>query len=829
MANQYPFDPTLLNPPGQVDTPEPSDYDAATALRNAQYALVDEDPRMFLGATTVQYGIDDYVQDEQGGAYTLLAAPLQEVGRALATEFVDVIGAYPKVPTLKSDPDAYWFIGELWPDPGNNQTPVNHATMAFMEQFFELLHGYGYTFVNSVAYEVLNFFMPAHWKQLNYLGNPALSGWYPPSCFVRPTSNDAINYLSNVQIQVIEKAYDVGLPVRFQIGEPWWWDGTYSSSPDDKFAPCIYDPYTIAQYQLETGNTVPTPWLTNIFQEIPADQWPYIEWLRDKLGHSTNAIRDNVRNHFASRPGGPPQATLLFFTPQIMSPSSELTRVMNFPIEHWQTPNYDFVQIEDYDWIIDGRLDLVPLTFDAAYETLGYPRSITHYFVGFILNAWDYHIWPWIDKAIRMAKEANMPYIYVWSYTQAIRDSILYDDLPPAPMDVPIFDLPPNWGSAGYKVTRNYKTEILTSRGGKEQRRALRRTPRKTVEYPVLMSGSDMRRFDAFLTSWQGFDFYLPDLTHKVATMEALPPGDERVLLQRIPPWLQLGTVVLLVGDGVIQARAVDRVDGNYIEFATQDAAGVTWPAGTMVHQAMYGQIAGEISMRRLNDRVMEAGIVFNVQPGSEPPAWHPTGAPATFDGVELFARRPNWTGPIAATVSRALEQIDYGQGRTKTFTPVPFTQRLAKHRHQFSTAEEAEELDGFFTRMLGQQGVFWCPTWTADLELHSSTVAGTTIYVDGDDIPDYLANDSVLRNLAFIDEWGNVIGHKIMSTAVASGNRTQIVVSPPVTQAELDNVDKISWLVLSRLASDGITESWQTDTKGSIELSIRSLQDSER
>lgn len=829
MTTLLPFDPETLIPPGSTNMPEPAAVGTQMNLRDALASIAATDPYTVIGARTTQYKITDYVMELDAGRRSLVTPAMREVADQLAASVKAVIGDFPISSRLKpNQPDAYWLIGQLYPDPANNPTPVNHATMAFMEKFFELLAGYGYTFVNSVAYEVLNFFMPDDWKQKNWLGNPALSGWYPPSCFVRPTSDDAINYLANVQIQVLEAARARGVPCKFQIGEPWWWDGSYSTGVDDKFAPCIYDPHTVEQYRIETGQDVPTPYIKNIFDEVPQSHWPFIEWLRDKLGHSTNAIRDIVKEYFRQGTGEEIDATLLFFTPQIMSPLSDLTKVMNFPTDHWKAPNYDFVQIEDYDWIIEGRLDLVPLTFDAAYEKLGYARDDVHYFVGFILNAWDYHIWTWIDTAIRMAKEANMLNIYVWSYTQAMRDSILYDDLPPSPMQVPIFDMPPNW-SSGYKVSHEYRTEIITSRGGKEQRRALRRTPRKVVEFTTLLTGADMRKFDAFVATWQGFSFFMPEMTRKVATVTSLGPGQIGVKLASIPPWLQLGTIVILVKPGRMDARAVARIDGNLVEFMAGDAHGETWPEGTTVHPALHGELGQEIETRRLNDRVTEASITFNVNPGSEPPPWAPSVAPLVFDGVELFAKRPNWSGPVSTTLSKQLEKIDYGQGRTRTFLPTPFTQRLSKHTYLNRNGDEASSIEGFFTRMRGRQGVFWAPTWLADMEIDAATVPGNTLYLQGDDIPAFLTNDSVYRNVAIIDEVGNVTPFKIMAVTATSDGRTKMDVSPPLTQHVLDTAEKVSWLVLSRLGGDTLIESWVTDDIANVEFSIQSLQNTER
>ncbi len=204
----------------------------------------------------------------------------------------------------------------------------------------------------------------------------------------------------------------------FQIGEPWWWDGSYSNG-----APCIYDELTKSTYKAETGNDVPEPYYTDYRQPITPEQLPYLQWLGDKLGQSTNYIRDRVKEAYPTS-----EATLLFFTPQIMNPTSEFLRIINFPINYWIYPNYDFVQIEDYDWIINGELDLLPLTLEAATVKLGYPLSVVHYFIGFVNSAYQTWVWASCNIAARNAIEWQIPYIYVWAYPQVIRDGILYDD-----------------------------------------------------------------------------------------------------------------------------------------------------------------------------------------------------------------------------------------------------------------------------------------------------------------------------------------------------------------------------------------------------------------
>ena len=417
----YPFDLAALVVPGVVDIPEPSLRVQREQVRVIQQEVIAEDPYTYFGASTVQYGVENYTYEPGVGTLHFNAATASLIGNDLAVTLWGLYQEFPLVPPITGQPDDYWLIGQLWPDPTDpTSQPVNNATMEFFHRFFALLKERDFEYVNSVAYEILEFFHPPEWQQLNYAGIAGLSGWYPPSAFTQPTNSDAMDYLARVHIQLLTAAVEQGLAPKFQIGEPWWWDGTYSTGVY-KNSPCIYDAKTVAMYKAETGLDVPTPYLTDIFQTIDPKHWPYVDWLQMKLGDSTNYIRDKVKAAF---PGS--KATLLFFSPQVMSPNSELTRRLNFPINEWVYPNYDFVQIEDYDWIIDGRLDLVPLTFQAAIDVLGYPLQVVHYFIGFVLLAEDSYIWKTADDAIGLALQAKIPHMYLWAYSQVMRDSVIF-------------------------------------------------------------------------------------------------------------------------------------------------------------------------------------------------------------------------------------------------------------------------------------------------------------------------------------------------------------------------------------------------------------------
>lgn len=317
--------------------------------------------------------------------------------------------------------------------------PLNAPTVAWCQSLFANMRAKGYTLVWSTSYEILNSYCPEEWKQRDYLQKPALSGWSPPSSFIIPsmlTADGPNEYLARVIKAGVALMRAAGWPeaeCKFQIGEPWWWDGSYTTG-----APCIYDPYTQAKYTAETGLPVPTPFIQNYKEDVVpgSAREAYLAWLGVKLGQSTNYIRDSVKAAYPTS-----KATLLFFTPQLFDKAQNvpglppeqgtggrIRELMNFPISEWKYPNYDFMQIEDYDWIINGELHLLQETYNAATIQLEYPLSVVHYFVGFVLFKQHTWIWPNINVATKRAKANNIPFLYVWAYPQVIRDGILYDD-----------------------------------------------------------------------------------------------------------------------------------------------------------------------------------------------------------------------------------------------------------------------------------------------------------------------------------------------------------------------------------------------------------------
>ncbi len=292
---------------------------------------------------------------------------------------------------------------------------LNKAAISWHKNFLELANYFGFKVIFSLSYEVFAENIPEIWQQKAHDGAPARTGWVPPSGLVAPTNQDALDYLRDVFLafgQIIEL---VGADHYYQVGEPWWW-----IAEDGEGVPHIYDDVTTALYTAETTNAVPPKHLLATEIATP-DQQDYLNWLRDKLGQSTLWLKDQVKAQYPSANVG-----LLFFTPQVLHDNAPIAGVVNFPSSYWQWPAFDFLQVEDYDFVLNGEWGKRQAAIDIIDQTLAYPREETHYFGGFNLLPETLENWRNIIGAVDLGFQDNYAEIFVWAYPQIVRDGVIY-------------------------------------------------------------------------------------------------------------------------------------------------------------------------------------------------------------------------------------------------------------------------------------------------------------------------------------------------------------------------------------------------------------------
>jgi len=357
----------------------------------------------------------------------------------------------------------------------------NGPCAAWHADFLARAKALGFEVILSLSYELLARHCPEGWKQRAENGDPALTGWDPPSALLSPASGAAMAWLQGVARGFAALAAAAGQKVRFQIGEPWWW-----VMPDGRI--CLYDEAAVAAFD-------PAP-IPDVRAALDAGQIATLDDAGAALAASTAALCAAVRDEAPDA-----ECLVLLYLPTLLG-APEIVRA-NAPLG-WAAPAFDVLQVEDYDWVIAGRT-AAGAGAQAMASRLGYPVAAQHYFAGFVREPEDARLWEPIEAAIAAAFARGTGELFVWALPQVARDGFVHFELGEEQMDA--FDEVRFPVALGREVSVEpaFSTAIVTTAGGAEQRNSEWADARLAFDAgPGLRGEADLHELIAFFRARRG-------------------------------------------------------------------------------------------------------------------------------------------------------------------------------------------------------------------------------------------------------------------------------------------------------------------------------------
>ena len=367
---------------------------------------------------------------------------------------------------------------------------LNKPCAAWHRSFAEQAKIRDFDVIWSLSYELFDAHCWNDWKQRAHDGSPALTGWEPPSTLLSPAHEGAMSYLQQVANAFVAIAQAAGLPVLFQIGEPWWW------VQPDSGAPCLYDNATRAAL----GGSPAI--IADMRAPIEEAQRNVLDAAGALLAQSTAALAQSVRD----AAGGEAEILLLAFTPTVLNPRMPELYRANLPTG-WAWPAFDRLQLEDYGWLTDGADAERRRGIAFVTQRLGYPVARQDYMAGFVLLAEDAETyWPRIDAALDEARERGVTQRFVWAMPQISRDG--YTRLPPPGEDtmIPFDDVAyPLTLGGDAAASPEFSTSVAVTASGHEYRNALWSDARMRYDVgPGIRSEAELGTLIAFFRARYG-------------------------------------------------------------------------------------------------------------------------------------------------------------------------------------------------------------------------------------------------------------------------------------------------------------------------------------
>lgn len=387
---------------------------------------------------------------------------------------------------------------------------------------------------------------------------------------------------------------------------------------------------------------------------------------------------------------------------------------------------------------------------------------------------------------------------------------------------IEVFNHQHNWSSP---VVENYefKTDIVTSQSGREQRRSLRRNPRLAIETRINPVGASLIKLRRQLSFWGQYPFWQPDWVRSAPVASAVSVGVTSIPISQPLRGAKVGAkVVINMPSGSAPAYTLESVSDTSLRLSGPVLELI--PAGTPVHLAYQGYIPSGQQSKLVTDRVATMVNRFEADPTEILPIDAGV-AGQTFSGLEVVALRPNWQNTVDLSHDYEVYDVDNGRGVKQRYHPVSYNRPTTKWMMRNMDRSRSEAVLQFFARMKGRLRVCYLPSLIDDLPPKAALLKGSDKFkVAGLEAMQYW-DGAVQRAIRIEGEDGTIWYRRVISMAQATAD-TEVRVDTPWPGDLV--VKQISWMARCRLASDLLVLSWLTDSISECDLSFTLLEDTQ-
>jgi hypothetical protein len=380
---------------------------------------------------------------------------------------------------------------------------------------------------------------------------------------------------------------------------------------------------------------------------------------------------------------------------------------------------------------------------------------------------------------------------------------------------------PPNW-SQSFESSLRFDTDILRSRGGREQRIAKRFRPRIEMEFRSLAKREQFVKVQRQLFAELRNEIVMPFWPER--TILSSNASGTTAQVSQVQDWMEAGAYFCIVEDGEAEAHKIASRSGSTITL--DGTLSKTWGAGAQVYQGFAGWMDSKITQRAYTSEVNAVNVAFAATPGAEP-EYTPGAAGTTFEGLEVWEFPNNWQAQPRIEIEDPREVVDYGWGSIEVFHPYDFptvTRRVQLLRRGISAVREVED---FFRRHRGRQREFFIRNVQRDLlPTTGITSGGTTLQVSDPGIAAVLNSSTVHRALAVkLPSSGWV--YRRIAGAFAGGAGSIITISGTWPETvSVNEIGRIAFLNVANFASDIFSTEWRTDSIATTTVTISTLED---
>ena len=384
-----------------------------------------------------------------------------------------------------------------------------------------------------------------------------------------------------------------------------------------------------------------------------------------------------------------------------------------------------------------------------------------------------------------------------------------------------IFSMLPDW-SKPMTERLEWMTEVMTSRGGYEQRVQLRQVPRRTLEYDILAYETDYQYLDSLIAGWQSRVYAVPIWTDQLTLHTDLPQASTSIVLGDLTGLdFYAGGLIILGSDArnnegaQVTAVTVTGISPNIVTTLTlQKPTGNDWPPGSYIVPARTAQMAQSQNVTRPTAKVSQLTMQWKVIDNSNQ-IYTATESTQTLGGVGVYLTPPDRSEDVSVTYARLSTEIDYKIGvfQVDDIPQRPFIVR--SHKYLLSDRASILAFKNWLYYRVGQLVPYYQPTWERNLEV-TETIGATssTITVLNQAFSTLFNGLPGRDHVAFLHNNGNWYLFPIVGFGPLSATEELMTITGSFGFiVNPGDIQMAMFLEYSRLNSDAVEFSWETNS----------------
>lgn len=367
-------------------------------------------------------------------------------------------------------------------------------------------------------------------------------------------------------------------------------------------------------------------------------------------------------------------------------------------------------------------------------------------------------------------------------------------------------------------------TDVLPSFGGEEQRRALRKSPRRSFEFAVMLTHAERRTAENRLHKWQSRVWSVPVWMDSSPLGVDLSPGASVISIDTATRDFHVGGLVgICTAAADFEIAMVESMTDSQITLSAPLVR--AWPEFAEVFPVKRCRMLDRISFSRFTGDVANGTIRFEC---SEPNDW-PALSESTYRGLPVFAAPSDWSEDPSFGCERDRDVVDGATGLVYTDDKAAGPVLLQSHRWFLHGRSEIDAFRKWLYARRGRLSAFWLPTASLDFMLVANIgSAAVTIDVEHCGYTKAIAQGINRRDIRIELASGAVFHRRITASTEISATIERLTIDSALGSAvAVSEVRSISYMMLARLDADAVEIAWSAwDLAESSAITRSSMND---